>query len=92
MSISPIGSNTPITRLQGSKATSEIQGSQDADTGSASDTVEISDVARYLNELKKLPDVREAKVNDARQAIANGTFESPQRIDGTVDRLMAELT
>ena len=92
MSISPIGSNTPITRLQGSKAASGVQGSQDADSSGATDTVEISDAARYLNELKKLPDVRESKVSDARQAIANGTFETPQRLDGTVDRLMSELT
>jgi flagellar biosynthesis anti-sigma factor FlgM len=91
MSISPIGSNSPITRLQGSKATSQVQGSQDVDSGSATDTVEISDAARYLGELKKLPDVREAKVREAREAIASGRFETPERIDGTVDRLLSEL-
>ena len=90
MSISPIGSNTPITRLQGSKATDIPQGSQDAGT-SATDTVEISDSARYLGEIKKLPPIRQAKVQQMQDLIASGQFETPERINGTVDRLLQEL-
>jgi anti-sigma28 factor (negative regulator of flagellin synthesis) len=89
MSISPIGQNSPITRLQGSKATDGAQGTQDA-SRSATDTVEISDSARYLSEIKNLPD-RADKVQSARDAIAAGTFETPDRINGTVDSLMEEL-
>jgi anti-sigma28 factor (negative regulator of flagellin synthesis) len=91
MSISPIGSNLPITRLQGSKATDVLQGPQDAGT-SATDTVEISDGARYLAEIKKLPDIRDDKVQAARDQIASGQFETPDRIDGTVDRLLQEFS
>jgi negative regulator of flagellin synthesis FlgM len=90
MSISPIGPNTPITRLQGSKATDTTSGSQDAG-GTATDTVEISDSARYLAEIKKLPDTRDSKVQQMRDQIASGQFETPERIDGTVDRLMQEF-
>ena len=90
MSISPIGPNTPITRLQGSKASETIPGSQDAAT-SKTDTVEISDSARYLGEIRKLPDIRLDKVQQARDLIATGQFETPERIDGTVDRLLHEL-
>ena len=90
MSISPIGSNTPITRLQGSTAVSFSQGPQDVDR-SQSDTVQISDTARYLGELKKLPDVRQDKVQAARDAIAAGNFETPQRLNGTVDALLQEF-
>jgi len=91
MSISPIGPNTPITRLQGSKATDISQSSQDVST-SKTDTVEISDSARYLGEIKKLPDIRQDKVQQARDLIASGQFETPDRINGTVDRLLQELT
>ena len=91
MSISPIGPNTPITRLQGSKATDVPQSSQDVST-SKTDTVEISDSARYLGEIKKLPDIRLDKVQQARDLIASGQFETPDRINGTVDRLLQELT
>lgn len=90
MSISPIGSNSPITRLQGSTAISTPPTRlQDADGDT--DTVEISDSARYLSELKGMPDVRQDKVSAARDAIANGSFETPERIDGTVDALMKEF-
>jgi flagellar biosynthesis anti-sigma factor FlgM len=91
MSISPIGPNAPITRLQGSTAVQFSQGPQEADR-SGSDTVEISDTARYLGEIKKLPDVRQDKVDAAKSAIESGTFETPQRINGTVDALMEELS
>ena len=90
MSISPIGPNIPITCLQGSKATDVSQGSQDAAT-SKTDTVEISDSARYLGEIRKLPDIRLDKVREARELIAAGQFETPERIDGTVNRLLQEL-
>ena len=90
MSISPVGPNLPITRLQGSTATESVQGSQDV-SAPATDTVEISDSARYLSELKKLPDVRTDKVQNARELIASGQYETPERIDGTVNRLLQEL-
>ncbi len=91
MSISPIGSSTPITRLQGSKATQASTSSQDAGAPEA-DSVEISDSARYLSELKKLPSVRQDKVQSARDLISSGQLESPERIDGTVDELLPEVT
>ena len=89
MSISPIGSNSPITRLQGSTAVGFSQGSQDADR-SVSDTVQISDTARYLGEINKLPEVRQDKIQAARDAIAAGNFETPERLNGTVDALLQE--
>jgi Anti-sigma-28 factor, FlgM len=90
MSISPIGSNTPITRLQGSKAVGVAEGSQDADHDSP-DTVQISDGARYLSEIKGLPEIRTDKVQAARDSIAAGTFETPERVNGTVDAVMEDL-
>jgi flagellar biosynthesis anti-sigma factor FlgM len=92
MSISPIGSNPPITRLQGSKATdiTLAQSSQDVGAG-VTDTVQISDSARYLGEIKKLPPIRQEKVQAMRDLIASGQFETPERINGTVDRILQEM-
>lgn len=90
MSISPIGSNPPITRLQGSTAVTATQRSQDVSTR-ATDTVEISDSARYLSELKKLPAIRQDKVAAARDSLANGTYETPEKLAVTVNRLMEDL-
>ena len=93
MSISPIGTATPITRLQGSKATdNSMRRSQDA--GHTREQIQScsSDSARYLSEIKKLPEIRQDKVNSAKALIASGQLESPKSIDGTVDALLPEVT
>ena len=89
MNISPLSSGSPITRLQGSKAVNNTQGSQDVNTP-AQDTVEISSTARYLSELKNLP-VRQDKVDAARSAIANGTYETPDKLNAVTDQLLQEF-
>ena len=90
MSISPIGSNLPITRLQGSKATETLPRSSQEVDPAATDTVDISDQARYLA-VAKDPPIREGKVQAMKNLIASGQFETSERIDGTVDRLLTEL-
>lgn len=90
MSVSPIGPGTPVTRLQGSKAVVSSGGSTDV-THSNQDTVQISDTARYLNAIKDLPAVRQDKVDSVRAQIANGTYETSQKLDITASRLLEEL-
>ena len=64
MNITPISSGSPITRLQGSTAVTESSGLQDV-SQPQEDTVEISDTATYLSEIKKLPEIRQDKVDAA---------------------------
>jgi flagellar biosynthesis anti-sigma factor FlgM len=90
MNVSPTTSNSPITRLQGSTAVTPNSGPQDV-SPSQHDTVEISDSARYLNEIRKLPDIRQSKVDSAKASIANGTYETSDKIDATVNALLNEL-
>ena len=90
MNISSIHTGTPVTRLQGSKAETRTQGPQDV-SQQPQDTVEISDLARYLGEIKKLPDIRQDKVDAAKAAIAKGTYETPDKIDALASRLLEEL-
>ncbi len=90
MSISPLGPNIPITRLQGSTATVGTQRPQDAGQ-ERNDTVEISDTARYLSEIKKLPEVRADKVAAAKQSIANGTMDTPAKLDKVVEGVLQDI-
>jgi flagellar biosynthesis anti-sigma factor FlgM len=90
MNISPIGQPMPVTRQQGSGGVNGSQGSQEV-SRPRQDTVEISDMARYLSEIKKLPDVRQEKVDAARSAISAGTYETPEKLDTTVSRLLGEV-
>lgn len=89
MNISPLGPNAPITRLHGSTAVGNTQRSQDAGQ-ERNDTVEISDTARYLSEIKKLPDVRADKVAAAKLSIANGTMDTPAKLDKVVEGIMED--
>ena len=87
MNISPLGHSSPITRLHGSKAIGITQSSQDADR-TGQDTVQISDVARYLGEIKKLPDIRQDKVDAVKAQIKAGTYETPDKIEHVVNTLL----
>ena len=55
------------------------------------DTVEISAAARLAAKVHALPDVRAELVQHVKAEIAAGTYETSERIERTVDRLMEEL-
>lgn len=55
------------------------------------DRVEISDQARALALAAQASSDRLAKTRAIRAAIQNGTFETPERIRGTVERLFDAL-
>lgn len=55
------------------------------------DSVEISEVAQLMGKLRSLPEIREDVVNQLRQEIEAGTYETPQRIERTVEILLDEL-
>ncbi|MCZ6698768.1 MAG: flagellar biosynthesis anti-sigma factor FlgM [Planctomycetota bacterium] len=56
-----------------------------------SDRIEISEWARFLSRLAELPDVRVEKVANVRSAIDRGDYESAERLDRAIDRLVASL-
>ena len=55
------------------------------------DVVEISTAAILAAKVHELPGVRVDLVERIKGEIAAGTYETPERIDATVDRLMEEL-
>ena len=55
------------------------------------DRVELSDHARLLDRLLHLPDVRADLVDRVRQAIHDGTYETEDKLDVAVERLLEEL-
>lgn len=57
----------------------------------AGDRVEISELAAFLNRLAELPEDRARKVVEIRQQIANGTYETSDKLDQTIERLTREL-
>jgi flagellar biosynthesis anti-sigma factor FlgM len=73
---------TGAAAAPGTQATSRAQGQ---------DRVELSDHARHLERLRQIPDVRQGKVEAAKAAIANGVYESPDRLRAALLRMLNEI-
>jgi negative regulator of flagellin synthesis FlgM len=56
-----------------------------------SDVVEISAVARLAAKVQQIPDVRTELVERVKAEIAAGTYETPERMEVAVNRLMEDL-
>lgn len=62
-----------------------------SDSLGESDPVEFSRLGRLLAGTQEISSLRLAKIQALRAEIEDGNFETPQRIDGTVDRLIQVL-
>jgi negative regulator of flagellin synthesis FlgM len=90
---------TNINGVQPPAAPQPIEGISQAgsvnrplETGNISDVVEISSSAASLvAKVKDIPEVRTELVQRVKAEIAAGTYETPERIELAVDRLMDEL-
>lgn len=57
-----------------------------------SDRVDLSEHARHLERLRALPDVRAEKVETIRASIERGTYDTPERMQAAMRRLLDELS
>lgn len=57
----------------------------------AADELQISDAARFAEMAAALPDIRLDRVQALRQAIASGSYESTDKLEGAVANLLDEL-
>lgn len=55
------------------------------------DQVELSDHVRLLDRLREMPNVRTELVNAVKQAIADGTYDTPDKLDTAVARMLDDL-
>jgi negative regulator of flagellin synthesis FlgM len=55
------------------------------------DVVEISTAAKLAAKIHEIPDVRAELVAQVKAQIASGEYETPEKIDAAVSRLMDEL-
>ncbi len=60
-------------------------------SASPQDELQISDTARLVDAARELPDIRQSRVAELRSAIANGTYETEQRLSGAVEQLLNEI-
>lgn len=55
------------------------------------DTVEISSSANFVDLVHQLPDIREDRVAAIRAAIADGTYETADKLDTALSRMLDEF-
>jgi len=52
---------------------------------------DMAETLRLLERISRMPDIRFEKVQQMRDLITEGKLETPERIDGTAQRLLEEL-
>lgn len=55
------------------------------------DEVEISSAARMLEQARLDPQIRAERLAEIRAAIANGTYETPAKLEAAIERMLAEV-
>lgn len=55
------------------------------------DELQISDAGRLVDMANQLPDIRQDRVNAIRAQIAAGTYETENRLNTAIDRVINEL-
>ncbi|MEN6458475.1 MAG: flagellar biosynthesis anti-sigma factor FlgM [Thermoguttaceae bacterium] len=55
------------------------------------DEVDISDAARLVEQVQQMPDIREDRVAAVRQQIAAGTYETGDKLNIALERLLDEI-
>ena len=86
------GSVGPINRA------ASVSAYQSADTEKVRDAsrplgdrVELSRHARLLDQLRQLPEVRSDLVEQIKRSIEDGTYESAEKLDAALERLIEDL-
>ncbi len=59
--------------------------------GPIQDELEISDVARFVEQVRDLPEVRQDRINEIRAKIAEGTYETDEKLEIALGRLLDEI-
>jgi negative regulator of flagellin synthesis FlgM len=55
------------------------------------DEVDISEAAQLVEQTHQLPDIREDRVEAVRQQIAAGTYETSDKLNTALERLLDEI-
>jgi anti-sigma28 factor (negative regulator of flagellin synthesis) len=85
-----IGNLSPVSSMTYPPTTGAVMpasGAQEAE----SDHLELSTLGQALSQATELSSLSVARVRAIRAEIANGTFETPERISGTAARLLDVL-
>jgi len=61
------------------------------DAAPIQDELQLSDAAQLVDKVREMPDVRQDRVDQIKAQIANGTYETEEKLDIALGRLLDEL-
>ena len=77
--------------IRGPHVASEPEPKPSSPFTSGADEVEISSAARLIDAVHALPDVRHDRVQEIREEIANGTYDTDEKFEIALNRLLDEI-
>ncbi len=63
----------------------------DGNSAPIQDELQISDAAQLLDKVNEIPEMRMERIEQIRAEIANGTYETPEKLDIAIERLLDEI-
>jgi negative regulator of flagellin synthesis FlgM len=72
-------------------ATWSVEAGPTVQPGTPRDQVEISPLGQMLDGIGRLPEIRHERVDEIRRQLAAGTYETPEKLELALDRLLDEL-
>jgi negative regulator of flagellin synthesis FlgM len=67
------------------------QAAAPTDSAPIQDELQISDAAQLIDQAQQLPEIRQERVDAIRARIAEGTYETQEKLDIALERLLDEL-
>jgi negative regulator of flagellin synthesis FlgM len=68
-----------------------LDAGQTVHAGAPRDHVEISPLGQMLDGIGQLPEIRHERVDEIRRQLATGSYETPEKLELALDRMLDEL-
>lgn len=84
----PVHSAQPI---RASQTTRSVSGAAAPGSSAPVDELDLSNTNQILAKVHELPEIRQERVTALRAAIAQGTYETPEKLEAALDRMLDEM-
>ena len=88
MDVNGIGSVSRPNALGAARPVTGVETPPSADALAPQDEVQISSAARQMDELSRTSGVRQERIEQIRQEIADGSYDTPEKLDAALDKFL----
>jgi negative regulator of flagellin synthesis FlgM len=91
MEVRGLNSASPLSPINRPEATSPPEKPQAAGPIAPKDEVEISAVGKLLDDASRISGIREQRLAEIKAAIEAGTYETPEKLEMALNRMLEQL-